>query len=62
MNSIWSTQFFGDFHYKIHKCSCGRENRVRMKFRGSGHDDFNVEKKLDIIMHQYNYDRSFFPK
>ena len=42
---VWKSDFESDMHYKVHKCDCGRESRLRMPFYGSGDDTFNIKKK-----------------
>jgi len=61
-DSDWNSIFFAGHHYKIVKCKCGKENSVKCKFHGSGHDEFTNEKDLEIILKQFRYDKSFFKK
>jgi len=57
--SNWKSQFSGEHHYKKSNCGCGRENWIRMQFKGSGHDEFNNEKNLEIVMEQFRHDNPF---
>jgi hypothetical protein len=36
----WKSGFYVRKHYKTVKCSCGKENKLTIKFEGSGHDDW----------------------
>lgn len=50
--SVWESQF----HYKVTRCKCGKKQRVKVNFCGSGHDDwdeqfsfiFDKEGKINI--------------
>ena len=52
----WNSEFETEFHYKTIVCSgCGKQNRVKVDFQGSGHDHWdgngfkikgNLEKKI----------------
>tara|TARA_Y100000310_G_scaffold339022_1_gene430393 strand:- start:21880 stop:22185 length:306 start_codon:yes stop_codon:yes gene_type:complete len=38
----WDSAFESAHHYKAVKCgSCGKENRLRVDFHGSGHDSWD---------------------
>ncbi|MBW3003589.1 hypothetical protein KY328_03310 [Candidatus Woesearchaeota archaeon] len=39
--SGWRSEFHLEMHYKKIKCSCGKENLVKVDFHGSGHDDWD---------------------
>lgn len=56
----WLSEFFGSNHYKVTSCTCGKENRVKIQFCGSGHDNFNQEKNLEMKIEHYRFDKSFF--
>jgi len=59
-DSKWDSQFFGEKHYKITKCGCGREVMVKVQFSGSGHDTFNDEKSLETKVDKFRFNKSFF--
>ncbi len=52
----WTSEFEGEFHYKVARCQCGKKQRVKVDFFGSGHDNwdeqvslvFNKEGKIDL--------------
>ena len=37
-NAKWEPEFSSHLFYRTLKCSCGRKNRVKMDWSGSGHD------------------------
>jgi len=37
----WNSEFEGELHYKTTNCKCGKENRIRVDFGGSGHDSWD---------------------
>lgn len=40
----WDERHSEDYFYRSARCgACGKKNRVKMKFPGSGHDDFLKE-------------------
>jgi len=42
----WISSFSGKIHYKEIKCSvCGKTNRVKVDFAGSGHDSWDKTNK-----------------
>ena len=43
---MWKSEFVGFIHYKVAKCECGRETRIKVDFDGSG-DDSWIEKKIE---------------
>lgn len=43
----WQSEFYNAHHYKTSICSCGRKLSIRMDFMGSGHDEWNIEHKVN---------------
>lgn len=42
----WISVWEGEFHYKEARCKCGKKQRVKVDFVGSGHDDWDKEVGL----------------
>ena len=40
----WKSNFDVLKHYKQVVCSCGKINKIRVKFHGSGHDDWTKSR------------------
>ena len=45
----WKSEFEMEIHYKLGKCDCGKELRIRVPFHSSGHDSINGTKKKKSI-------------
>ena len=46
----WESSFEGDSHYKTLTCECGKNNRVRVNFLGSGHDSWDGTCSWDFVI------------
>jgi hypothetical protein len=46
----WTSNFHGHMHYKIMKCSCGKNSKVRVTY-GSGHDSWDGSKTWSGVQH-----------
>ena len=43
----WKSEFYIDIHYKTTICpKCNNKQRVTVTYEGSGHDDWNLEKRI----------------
>jgi len=51
----WDSEFCGMLHYKIIECECGKKNRVKHPTLGSGHDNFNDDKNLEVRVGNYRF-------
>ena len=41
----WRSEFFGNTHYKVFDCECGKTMKFKVDFLGSG-DDSWIEKQI----------------
>ncbi len=44
----WRSEFESELHYKVFACRCGKSTRVRVKFHGSGHDNWSGEAPQEL--------------
>jgi len=42
----WKSEFYLEVHYKTCRCACGKSNRIRVNFFGSGHDSWSELEKM----------------
>jgi len=43
----WESEFYLDIHYKTMTCpECNKKQSVKVSYEGSGHDNWNLEKRL----------------
>jgi hypothetical protein len=42
----WESQFHDNAHYKEQHCECGRKLSIKMDFMGTGHDSWNLDRKI----------------
>jgi hypothetical protein len=40
----WRSHFSAQTHYKTMKCECGKLNKIKVDFVGSGHDTWHAKK------------------
>jgi len=48
----WKSTWDKEHHYKNIQCSCGRSNRIKVEFHGSGHDDWQSWAFKDDLLEQ----------
>jgi len=57
-NKDWFSEFMDRKHYKVTTCDCGKDHRLTF-FDGSGHDSFNEEKSLELIIQTVRFDTRY---
>jgi len=42
LGDLWKSVWHEGHHYKIRRCDCGKTNRIKVDFDGSGHDGWKA--------------------